>query len=317
MWLDNGLTMVNMFRPITEEEFFDAVEEELDKRDKLEEENAESCRLKNEPTTPNEHHAHTIGLDFKIREHIEMTIAPASTEKGKGGAWELFCEDGEMKLYTRELVTKDGMVIDPLRAVHCVTGNSAKEILSLFWDTDVRLEWELTIETCKVCEVLSNRDLVVYQTHKRVWPAAQRDVCYVSGIRQIKLDKIDHKEPEMEQFGTLFDCWLVINYSVEHGKGISPPGLVRAECDVAFICRTYLKHNVTAENATRSDIKTSIVYTSTINPGGWVPQKALRTVYRREYPRFLRTFTAYVAKKHQHAKLDLVDRSIGKRISSF
>ena len=67
MWLDNGLTMVNMFRPITEEEFFDAVEEELDKRDKLEEENAESCRLKNEPTTPNEHHAHTIGLDFKIR----------------------------------------------------------------------------------------------------------------------------------------------------------------------------------------------------------------------------------------------------------
>ena len=45
------------------------------------------------------------------------------------------------------------MVIDPLRAVHTVKGNSAKEILSLFWDTDVRLEWELTIETCKVCEV--------------------------------------------------------------------------------------------------------------------------------------------------------------------
>ena len=49
--------------------------------------------------------------------------------------------------------TQDGMVIDPLRAVHTVKGNSAKEILSLFWDTDVRLEWELTIETCKVCEV--------------------------------------------------------------------------------------------------------------------------------------------------------------------
>ena len=56
-----------LFRPITEEEFFDAVEEELDKRDKLEEENNESSRLKNEPTTPNEHHIHTIGLDFKIR----------------------------------------------------------------------------------------------------------------------------------------------------------------------------------------------------------------------------------------------------------
>ena len=66
MWLDDG-SLVNLFRPITEEEFFDAVEEELDKRDKLEEENAESSRLKNEPTTPNEHHLHTIGLDFKIR----------------------------------------------------------------------------------------------------------------------------------------------------------------------------------------------------------------------------------------------------------
>ena len=32
-------------------------------------------------------------------------------------------------------------------------GISAKEILHRFWDTDVRLEWELTIETCKVCEV--------------------------------------------------------------------------------------------------------------------------------------------------------------------
>ena len=53
-----------------------------------------------------------------------MTIAPPA-EKGNGekGAWELFCEDGEMKLYTRELVTADGMVLDPLRAVHCVKVN--------------------------------------------------------------------------------------------------------------------------------------------------------------------------------------------------
>ena len=29
----------------------------------------------------------------------------------------------------------------------------------------------------------------------------------------------------MEQFGTLFDCWMVINYSVEHEKAKSPPGL--------------------------------------------------------------------------------------------
>ena len=48
-----------------------------------------------------------------------MTIAPPSDDKG---SWELFCEDGEMKLYTREVVTSDGMVVDPLRAVHTVQG---------------------------------------------------------------------------------------------------------------------------------------------------------------------------------------------------
>ena len=54
-------------RPITEEEFFDAVEEALDKRDQMELEFNESNRLKNKPVTPSEHHEHSIGLDFKIR----------------------------------------------------------------------------------------------------------------------------------------------------------------------------------------------------------------------------------------------------------
>jgi hypothetical protein len=59
-------------RPITEEEFFDAVEEELDKRDQMEQESNESNRLKQQAAgqqavTPNEHHSQSVGLDFKIR----------------------------------------------------------------------------------------------------------------------------------------------------------------------------------------------------------------------------------------------------------
>ena len=56
-----------IFRPITEEEFFDAVEEELDKRDQMEQESNESNRLKQQAVTPNEHHSQSVGLDFKIR----------------------------------------------------------------------------------------------------------------------------------------------------------------------------------------------------------------------------------------------------------
>ena len=80
-----------------------------------------------------------------------MTIAPA--EKNKKGSWELFCEEGEMKLYTKEYELDDGTIVDPLRAVHVVDFISGRELTTRFWDTDVRLEWELTIETCKVCEV--------------------------------------------------------------------------------------------------------------------------------------------------------------------
>ena len=44
----------------------------------------------------------------------------------------------------------------------------------------------------------------------------------------------------MEQWGTLKNCWLVINYSVEHEKGKSPPGLgtlfhhLSENCDNSF-----------------------------------------------------------------------------------
>lgn len=34
-----------------------------------------------------------------------------------------------------------------------------------------------------------------------------------------------------------------------------------------------------------------------VNPGGWAPSAALRMIYKREYPRFLRKFTAYVIGK--------------------
>ena len=30
-----------------------------------------------------------------------------------------------------------------------------------------------------------------------------------------------------------------------------------------------------------------ITYCSVVNPGGWAPASVLRTVYKREYPRFL------------------------------
>ncbi len=40
---------------------------------------------------------------------------------GQDGVWELFAEDGEMRMYKREEEV-DGMVVDPLKALHQVRG---------------------------------------------------------------------------------------------------------------------------------------------------------------------------------------------------
>jgi len=60
------------------------------------------------------------------------------------GAWELFAEDGEMKMYRREEEV-DGNVVDPLKAVHTVSGVTGHEMCHYFFDPDVRLEWESRI----------------------------------------------------------------------------------------------------------------------------------------------------------------------------
>lgn len=36
------------------------------------------------------------------------------------------------------------------------------------------------------------------------------------------------------------------------------------------------------------------LYFFIVNPGGWAPAAALRAVYKREYPKFLKKFTHYV-----------------------
>ena len=53
--------------------------------------------------------------------------------------WELFAEDGEMKMYKREEEV-DGMVVDPLKALHTVSNVTARELCHYFWSPDVRLE---------------------------------------------------------------------------------------------------------------------------------------------------------------------------------
>lgn len=58
-----------------------------------------------------------------------------------GIGWQLFAEDGEMKMFRREEEV-DGMVVDPLKAVHVVKGITGHEVCHYFFSPQFRYDWE-------------------------------------------------------------------------------------------------------------------------------------------------------------------------------
>lgn len=57
---------------------------------------------------------------FLIQQVTTEQLGYARMEVGEG-VWELFAEDGQMKMYKREEEV-DGLVMDPLKALHQVRG---------------------------------------------------------------------------------------------------------------------------------------------------------------------------------------------------
>ncbi|CAI5650545.1 unnamed protein product [Oreochromis niloticus] len=274
---------------INEEEFFDAVEAALDRQDKIEEQ-CQSEKVRKPRLTlasPSDAYS-TIGTHRfanKVEETVQNHMAYSIQEVGGDANWQLVVEEGEMKVYRRE-VEENGIVLDPLKATHAVKGVTGHEVCHYFWDTAVRLDWETTIENFHVVEKLSDNAIIVYQTHKRVWPASQRDVLYLSAIRMIP--PRNENEP---------DTWLVCNFSVDHDDAPPTNRCVRAKINVAMICQTLVSPPEGDKEISRDNIMCKINYIANVNPGGWAPASVLRAVAKREYPKFLKRFTSYVQEK--------------------
>uniref|UniRef100_A0A8C6X6X6 Ceramide transfer protein n=1 Tax=Naja naja TaxID=35670 RepID=A0A8C6X6X6_NAJNA len=242
---------------INEEEFFDAVEAALDRQDKIEEQSQSE----------------------KVRLHWPTSLPPGDAFSGVGN--HRFVQ----KVYRRE-VEENGIVLDPLKATHAVKGVTGHEVCHYFWNVDVRNDWETTIENFRVVETLSDNAIIIYQTHKRVWPASQRDVLYLSAIRKI---------PVLNENDT--ETWIVCNFSVEHDSVPTNNRCVRAKINIAMICQTLVSPPEGNKKISRDNILCKITYVANVNPGGWAPASVLRAVAKREYPKFLKRFTSYVQDK--------------------
>ncbi|XP_041925653.1 ceramide transfer protein isoform X6 [Alosa sapidissima] len=275
---------------INEEEFFDAVEAALDKQDKIEEQSqseAKSRTLLSIPMTPGDTHStiSTHRYSTKVEEMVQNHMAYSLQDVGGDANWQLVIEEGEMKVYRRE-VEENGIVLDPLKATHAVKGVTGHEVCQYFWDTNFRYDWETTVENFNVVERLSDSAVIIYQTHKRVWPASQRDVLYLSGMRKVPAN--NENDP---------DTWLVCNFSVEHDSSPPTNKCIRAKINVAMICQTLVSPPEGDKEISRDNILCKITYVANVNPGGWAPASVLRAVAKREYPKFLKRFTSYVQEK--------------------
>uniref|UniRef100_A0A3Q2P1T5 Ceramide transfer protein n=1 Tax=Fundulus heteroclitus TaxID=8078 RepID=A0A3Q2P1T5_FUNHE len=274
---------------INEDEFFDAVEAELDRQDKIEEQ-SQSDKVRTprpSPVSPADVFS-SIGTHRfanKVEEMVQSHMTYSLQDVGGDANWQLVIEEGEMKVYRRE-VEENGIVLDPLKATHSVKGVTGHEVCHYFWDTNVRNDWETTIENFNVVETLSDNAIIVYQTHKRVWPASQRDVLYLSAIRKILAT--NENDP---------DTWLVCNFSVDHDSAPPTNRCVRAKINVAMICQTLVSPPEGDKEISRDNILCKITYVANVNPGGWAPASVLRAVAKREYPKFLKRFTSYVQDK--------------------
>ncbi|OQR74757.1 collagen type IV alpha-3-binding protein-like [Tropilaelaps mercedesae] len=186
---------------------------------------------------------------------------------GGEGGWQLFAEDGLMKMYKRE-VEVDGLVCDPLKAVHVVKGVTGREMCHYFFAPEVRYDWEPTVETMKVVEVVETaKTLIFHQIHKRVWPAAQRDALFWSHIEQMAGAGVE-SEQQVEQFGEplgppvsgdLFNTWTVCNKSCDQPE-IPAGRCVRVFLTVCLVGQTYVEGDPLI--ATRDKVTTRITYCS-------------------------------------------------------
>ncbi|XP_064211696.1 ceramide transfer protein isoform X2 [Tribolium castaneum] len=271
---------------LADDEFYDAVESGLDK---MEEEQELRERLKSGqviPVTPPPTSPATLHrLWPEIEKVVKQEVAMAKLGVGESGTgWQLFAEDGEMRMYRREEEV-DGMVVDPLKAVHVVKGITGRELCHYFFNPQYRYDWETTLEHMNVLETISEDTLIFHQTHKRIWPASQRDVVFWSHLRRLPNDQ-DRDGP---------DIWTVVNNSTEHPDHPANAGkCVRIFLTVCLLCQTRVDPPKAGAPVSRDDITCKITYCSVVNPGGWAPASVLRAVYKREYPKFLKRFTAYV-----------------------
>uniref|UniRef100_A0A914BWJ6 Collagen type IV alpha-3-binding protein n=1 Tax=Acrobeloides nanus TaxID=290746 RepID=A0A914BWJ6_9BILA len=280
---------------MSDEEFFDAQDDESELDPQIIQSFREESICASEIQQPS-----TSALESEsplMKEILHMTAEQLRYAKAgvDDGPWELFCTDGEMKMYRRDYEV-DGLMCDPLKAVHSVKGVTAREYMDIFFKPEYKLSWDHTLERVNVVEEISENIVVLHQLHKKVWPAAQRESLFWSHF----YDVCSERDPDAH------DAYMVCNHDCDRPDVPRVDNSsVRVGLTIAMLCQTVIEAKKPLDQLRRDDIRCRITYVAQVHPGGWVPTSALRQVYKREYPKFLRMFTKFVLEQIKGKALTL------------
>ncbi|CAB0002771.1 unnamed protein product [Nesidiocoris tenuis] len=276
---------------LSDEDFFDAVESRLEK---IEEEAQLRRRLENSTVAETDNSSEsfsTQSLEESIRRITEDQIRSAVVRTDDDD-WTLLADQDNVKLFSREMVV-DGVAIDPLKACCTIRGITGREVCHYFFHPEYRKDWESALERMTVVKKIEENTLVLHQVYKKVWPAAQRDTLFWS-----HLTSHDSGSPDTPPI------WAVVNHSTDHPRFPAGAEFVRVTFSVCLLCTTIIEGDC-RDNLSRNNISCQITYSSTLNPGGWVPISAVRALRRIEYPKFLSKFTSYVVEQTKDKEITL------------
>ena len=288
----------------SEEEFFDALEtntaiaaQALDNKSVenliIETTSIEEQKVDSEDVPFDSYPSHHRFSEL-VREKVSNYSRYAFEKVEDSTIWSLVHDDGDMKVYRREL-EENSIVLDPMRATYIAKGISAHELTHIFFHKDTRLSWENTIESMQTLEELDPWTTIYKHMHKRIWPSTQRQTIFCSNICKLS----DAVSPD----NSLGDTYFVINFSVDHPEAKEMSKYIRMRVNISLTCQTFSNKIVIQDQMgglTRDDINCKIIYTADVHPGGWVPPAVVRNIGKRELTKFMKKISSFC---YQQCKL--------------
>ena len=128
------------------------------------------------------------------------------------------------------MVDNEGIVLDPLRATHTVKGITAREMASVFFHPETRMQWENTLVSVQQLEALDDVTIIFRHLHKRIWPAQQRESIFCTHLCVLS------EAPKIEN--AIGGSYFVMNFSVDHPKAKVEPKLIRVRINISLACQT-------------------------------------------------------------------------------